>query len=541
MVSQPNLDRFNSRRSTVYCNNGVVATSQPLAAEVGRDTLKDGGNAFDAAVATAAMLNVVEPTGTGLGGDVFALYRTADGEVGAMRSCGGAPRQATLDGVKRAAATEQGCEPSDATMPLTGPLTVTVPGTARGWEATVERLGALSFERALRPAIEYAREGFRVTDFVAKKWQHAAELFDDTYARRVFLPDGRPPKAGEQVEFPDLARTLATLAENGADAVYDGEIGERIVDEVQRKGGFLAMDDLREFEVEFPDPIQTRYEGVEVYELPPNNQGLVVLEALNIAAELTDPEISADSPARTHQLIESLKLSFADGHRYITDPAYESVPDLGSKEHALERAELVSETALDEVPIGVPNGRGEDADTVLMTVADSDGNVVTYINSRFKGFGSGLVVPGTGIALQNRGRSFSLNGDHPNRLEPGKRPFHTLIPAIARFGRDDWMAFGVMGGFMQPQGHLQVLTNMIDRGLTEQAALDQPRWRYRADGTLAVEARTKDSLVSELVRRGHDVRIMPPESFGGGQIARYESGRLSGGTDPRKDGHVATY
>ncbi len=540
MARHPNLDRFNSRRSTAYALDGVVATSQPLAAAAGRDVLQDGGNAFDAAVATAAVLNVVEPTSTGLGGDVFAMYRTADGDVGAMRSCGGAPAGATLDAVREAAADERGGSLDETTMPLTGPLTVTVPGTARGWEATVERFGRLSFGAVLRPAIEYAREGYPVTEFIAQKWTHADDLFQDRYARETFLPAGRPPQTGEVVSFPDLAETMEALAEEGADALYEGEIGERIVETVREAGGLLTTDDLSGFETEFPDPVTTTYGGVDVYELPPNNQGLVAIEAMNVARELAEEDVDPDSPERVHQLVEAMKLAFHDGHHYITDPEYEDVPALGSKEYARERASLVSDSALEDVSAGLPNDRAEDADTVLLTVADAEGNVVSFINSLFKGFGSGLVAEGTGIALQNRGRSFSLDPDHPNVIAPGKRPFHTLIPAVARFGRDDWAAFGVMGGFMQPQGHLQVLTNLVDRGMPIQAALDEPRWRYRTDGTLAIEARADDALLSELTRRGHDVRVLGPEAFGGGQIARYDDGVLSGATDPRKDGTVST-
>ncbi|UWG46325.1 Gamma-glutamyltransferase [Halanaeroarchaeum sp. HSR-CO] len=541
MVTSGNLDRFNSRRSTAYHPNGIVATSQPLAASVGRDILKDGGNAFDAAVATAAVLNVVEPTSTGIGGDVFALYRTADGDVGALQSSGHAPKAATIDRVRERAAAEQGVDEADATMPLTGGLTVTVPGTARGWESIADRYGRLPLDTLLEPAIEYARDGYPVTEFIAEKWKHADELFTDDYARDTFLPSGRPPTPGEHIELPDLAATFSTIAADGADGLYDGPLGERIVETVQEAGGLLTMADLREFAVEYPEPISTTYRGVEVFELPPNNQGLVVLEALNIADELAADGVDPSDPERIHQLVESMKAAFTDGHHYITDPEYESVPPLHEKDYARKRASDIGPAATEDVDIGVPNGRSEDADTVLLTVADAAGNVVSFINSLFKGFGSGLVVPGTGIALQNRGRSFSLDPDHPNHIAPGKRPFHTLIPGLARFDADDWMAFGVMGGFMQPQGHLQVITNLVDRGMTEQAALDEPRWRYRADGRVAVEARMDTQTVSTLVRKGHDLTVMSPESFGGGQIARYADGTLIGGTDPRKDGIVSGY
>ncbi|RNJ25300.1 gamma-glutamyltransferase family protein [Halosegnis longus] len=533
------VDGFGSRRSTVYGSEGMVATSQPLAATAGLETLEAGGNAFDAAVATAAALNVVEPTSTGLGGDVFALYRTADGEVGAMRSCGGAPANATRQTVREAVADEDE-DPSEAEMPMLGPQTVTVPGTARGWEATTERFGERSLGENLQHAIRYATEGYPVSPVIADAWSYAEDLFDNENARNAYLVDGeRAPEAGEHVTLDALGATLETIAEEGADAVYEGEIGEQIVEEVQEAGGFLTMDDLTEFEPEFPDPVSTSYNGTEVYELPPNNQGLIVLEALNIASELGASE--AEGTERVHLFVEALKRAFHDGHRYITDPDYEELPPLNSAEWASERASDVEETAGD---VEFMQRTGEDADTVLLCVADDEGNVVSYINSRFAGFGSGLVAGDTGIALQNRGASFSLDDDHPNRFEPGKRPFHTLIPGLIDFAPDteeeeDWAAFGVMGGFMQPQGHLQTVTSLVDDGLTPQQALDRPRWRYREDGRLAVEARFPTETQNGLLRRGHDLAVLPPIQFGGAQFVRRNAdGVLSGATEPRKDGNA---
>jgi gamma-glutamyltranspeptidase/glutathione hydrolase len=526
----PDLDRFSSRRSTVYGRRGIVATSQPLAAETGVEILREGGNAFDAAVATAAALNVVEPTSTGLGGDVFACYRTADGEVGAMRSCGGAPAGATRDRVREA---------TDGEMPVYGPHAVTVPGTARGWELTAERFGRFELADLLAPAIEYATEGYPVTEVVASQWSHGEELFTDANAREAYLFGGESPSVGQSVRLPALGRSLERIAEAGADVVYEGEIAHAIADEVQSKGGFMTVEDLAGFEPELIEPVSTTYAGCEVFELPPNNQGLVALEALAIADELGVAERPFGSPEYTHYLVEALKRAFHDGHRYITDPEYEDVPPLAGREWAARRAATVGEEAGD-VDVGVPEAHAEDADTVLLSVADDEGNVVSYINSRFKGFGSGLVAGDTGIALQNRGASFSLDPDHPNRLEPGKRPFHTLVPALARLGEDDWAAFGVMGGYMQPQGHLQVLTNLLDGDLPLQAALDRPRWRYRENDRLAVEDRMA-RLGTKLSRRGHDVSLEAPSSFGGAQIVRADDGVLSGATEPRKDGHVATY
>ena len=536
----PDLDRFTSRRSTVYGSKGVVATSQPLAAAAGVDLLRQGGNAFDAAVATAAALNVVEPMSTGLGGDVFALYRTADGEVGALRSCGGAPAAATIDAVREAVAAD---DPDDeeVAMPHTGPHTVTVPGTARGWETTVEGFGRRTLADCLAPAVRYAKEGYPVSEVVAAQWEPAADLFTDDNAREAYLLDGRTPRVGEHVRLPALGRTLERLGQEGADVVYEGAVGEAIVDAVQSNGGLLSMDDLADFEPEFVDPVSTTYGGCEVYELPPNNQGLVALEALNVASEVGVP--AASGVERTHLLAEALKLAFHDGHRYITDPDYEEIPPLNSPEWAARRAREVGDEANRDASFGVLDSHAEDADTVLLCVADDEGNVVSYINSIFKGFGSGLVAGDTGITLQNRGSSFSLDPTHPNRLEPEKRPFHTLMPGLLDFapdgGADDWAAFGVMGGYMQPQGHVQVVSNLVDRDLPIQRALDEPRWRYREDGTLAVEERLPGA--TKLARRGHDVRVLPPSFFGGAQLARNRDGTLSGATEPRKDGAVAPY
>ncbi|MFB6094617.1 MAG: gamma-glutamyltransferase family protein [Halanaeroarchaeum sp.] len=540
-MSEPDLDRYESRRSTVHAPNGVVATSQPLAASAGVSILREGGNAFDAAVATAAALNVVEPTSTGLGGDVFALYRTADGEVGGMQSIGTAPAGATREAVSEAVSEEQGVDPDAATMPDVGAHTVTVPGTARGWEAILERFGRFGLAETLAPAIDYARDGYPVTEVVSEQWQHGEDLFQAPNAREAFLFDGEAPATGQRVTLPKLGRSLERVAEEGADVVYEGEIGEAIATEIQERGGFMTVEDLAAHEAAFVDPISTTYGGVEVYELPPTNQGYLALEALAIAAELDVASLEFGSPAYVHRLIESMKRAFHDGHHYVADPDYVSVPDLLDADYVAERAAAIGPAASEDVDVGVPGDAGEDADTVLMTVADAAGNLVSFINSRFAGFGSGVVAGDTGIALQNRGSAFSLDPADPNVIEPGKRPFHTLIPAIARFDEDDWAAFGVMGGYMQPQGHLQVLTNLIDGEMPLQAALDRPRWRYRADGSVAVEERMDDAMPAKLVRRGHDVGVLTPLQFGGAQIVRNRDGVLSAATEPRKDGAALGY
>ncbi|WP_290813807.1 gamma-glutamyltransferase family protein [Halovivax sp.] len=551
------LDRFDSRRSTVRANRGLVATSQPLAAQAGVEILRSGGNAFDAAVATAAALNVVEPTSTGLGGDVFALYRTADGEVGAMRACGGAPAEATVDNVREAIAdadpderasyypdaggyaVDDVADPEALEMPFHGPHAVTVPGTARGWEATVEELGRKTLADVLEPAIHYATEGYPVSDVISYYWQGAENLFTDDNARDAYLFGGESPDPGQTVALPRLGESMQRIAEEGADVVYEGEIAEAIADEVRSKGGFMSVDDLASFEPEFLEPISTTYGDAEVYELPPNNQGMIALEALNIAEEIGAGDHPYDSPERVHAFAEAMKLAFVDGHHYVTDPEYEEVPPLHSKTYAAERVEAIEEAPIADPEIGVPNANAEDADTVLLTVGDEEGNLVSYINSRFAGFGSGLVAGETGIALQNRGASFSLDAAHPNSLEPGKRPFHTLVPAVARFGDDDWAAFGVMGGYMQPQGHVQVVSNVVDYGMGLQEALDAPRWRVREDGSLGVEERLPNA--GALARRGHDVRVLPPVQFGGAQVVREREGSLSGASEPRKDGQATGF
>jgi gamma-glutamyltranspeptidase/glutathione hydrolase len=526
----------------VYGANGVVATSQPLAAQAGVDILKSGGNAFDAAVATAATLNVVEPPSTGIGGDVVALYRTADGEVGAMQACGGVPASTTRERVRQAVSTRLDVDSREVTMPFRGPQTITVPGTARGWEATVERLGLLSLEDVLQPAIKYALDGYPVSEIIANQWQHAAKFLLHEEAREAYLIDGEPPTVGQTVRLPQLGSTLQRLAQEGSSVIYEGEIGQAIADTVQAMGGFLTTDDLANFEVEWPDPITSTYGDAEIFELPPYNAGMLALEALNIAEECAVSRYDRDSPERVHYLAESMKLAFEDGLHYVTDPRYETVPELHAKAFASERAGAISEEAIERPAIGVPSvGNAEDADTVLLCVADDVGNLVSYINSRFADFGSGIVAGETGIALQNRASAFSLDSAHPNRLEPGKKPFHGLVPALSRFGPNDWAAFGVMGGYMQPQGHLQIISNLVDCKMGLQPALDAPRFRYREAGMLSIEERMYEGIATELARRGHDVRVEPPSSMGGAQIVRNEAGTLSAATEPRKDGQIGVY
>jgi gamma-glutamyltranspeptidase/glutathione hydrolase len=525
-----NPKHFPSRRSAVYARHGLVATSQPLAAMAGLRVLMDGGNAADAAVTVAAMLNVVEPMSTGIGGDCFALiYGAKTGQVTALNGSGRAPSAFTLEEAQR-----RGLE----AMPLLGPLPVTVPGTLSGWIALLERYGSMTLAECLAPAISTAEEGFPASERISAGWQRSTEkLSREAEATRVYLP---APKPGEIHRQPDLARTFRTVAEGGIEAFYRGPLAEQIAACVQSKGGYLAVEDLAAHRATWETPIHTSYRGVEMLEHPPNGQGLAALIALNIVEGYDIGEMDYYDPARWHLMIEAMRMGMVDAGRYVADPAIADIPlaELLAKGYGAERRALIGDQALE---MAVP-GQVEHRDTVYLTVADGQGNAVSFINSLYYGFGSGLVVPGTGICLQNRGACFSLEPGHPNALDGGKRPYHTIIPAMALRDGQLWLSFGVMGGFMQPQGHLQVLVNMVDYGLDPQAALDAPRFRVDEKGSARVAIETGVPLKTRkaLQAMGHDVQPETPfaPGFGGGQVIAVdpETGVLWGGSDPRKDG-----
>ena len=528
--------RFPSRRSAVLAQGGMVATSQPLAAMAGLRMLIDGGNAADAAVTVAAMLNVVEPMSTGIGGDCFALiYEASTGKVTALNGSGRAPATFTLDEAQRL-----GLD----TIPLTGPLPVTVPGAASGWEALLERFGTATLADCLAPAIRTAEIGFPVSERISAGWQRSQKkLSADTEAARVYLP---APQAGQIHHQPDLARTFRIVGQDGARAIYDGELAERIANHVQSIGGYLTTADLAAHTATWEIPIRITYRDVEVLEHPPNGQGLAALLALNIVEGYDLADRDYFDPARWHVMIEAMRIGMSDAARYVADPEVVDVPvaDLLSSAYASRRrAQIQPDSALNIIGPNTP----EHKDTVYLTVVDGKGNAVSFINSLYYGFGSGLVVPGTGICLQNRGACFTLAEGHPNALEGGKRPYHTIIPAMAlRQGRL-WLSFGVMGGFMQPQGHLQVLSNLVDYDMDPQAALDAPRFRVDQRGGLRVAIETGVPLKTRkaLSVMGHDVH---PETtfapgFGSGDIIARDadSGVLWGASDPRKDGCAVGY
>lgn len=532
--------QFNGRRSAVMATEGMVATSHPLAARTGVRVLEEGGTAADAAVATAAVLNVVEPHMTGIGGDVFALTQF-DGEYEALNASGGAPENATLEAY-RAELGGETADGSDPTIPREGGMGVTVPGALDGWRQLLDRYGRRSLGELLDPAIEYARDGVPVPEHVAGQWARSAERIRPfPESAETFLVDGDPPDPGQRFENPEFARTLETIAEDGIEALYGGSIGEAIVETVRAHGGKMTRSDLEEYQSEWTTPISTEYRDVEVLEHPPNGQGAVALTALNVAEQF-DLHDDPTNPDRLHHLIEATKLGFADGYEYISDPSVVDIPldTLLSKSYAADRASEITHRAGQYGPAATVAG-----DTVYLAVVDADGNAVSFINSLFASFGSALTTGG--FVLQNRGCSFSLDPAHSNALAPGKRPFHTIIPAMLRENGQFRAAWGVMGGSMQPQGHLQVVCNLVDSGLNPQAAIDAHRFRWLEGKHVALEtSRIPDPVVANLRGRGH--RIVAEEeteelgAFGGAQfVYRTDDGRLIGGSDPRKDGQAVGF
>ncbi|MCM3005020.1 gamma-glutamyltransferase family protein [Priestia koreensis] len=527
---------YASQRMTSIARNGMVATSQPLAAQAGLDILKRGGNAVDAAIATAACLTVVEPTSNGIGGDAFAIVWMNESLYG-LNASGPAPKAMSIEAIEELGYSE---------IPSHGFIPVTVPGAPSAWVELSKRFGRLTLSQVLEPAIRYAQEGFPLSPTLAAGWERAYEIFQERLKGEefqswfdTFAPNGKVPKAGEMWHSLDHARTLLSIAETNGESFYRGELADQIDAFSQKYGGFITKEDLAAYHPEWVDPISVSYKGHEVWEIPPNGQGLVALLALKM---LDQQEFSGKEVAETyHQQIEAMKLAFADGMRYITDGNHMqvSIKDLLSEEYAAARRSLIGERAR-QPEWGEPAKSG----TVYLATADGEGNMVSFIQSNYMGFGSGLVVPGTGIALQNRGHNFSLDRTHHNRLDPGKKTFHTIIPGFLTRGGKAVGPFGVMGGFMQPQGHLQVVMNMIDFAMNPQSALDAPRWQWMKDKKVTFEQEVAPHILNELIRRGHDVSLAPSRtSFGRGQIIcrDQETGVLFGGTEARTDGHIALW
>jgi gamma-glutamyltranspeptidase/glutathione hydrolase len=527
---------YDSRRTTTVANKGMVATAQPLASQAGLDILKKGGNAVDAAIATAAALAVVEPTSNGIGGDAFALVWMKD-ELHGLNASGPAPKNISIDAVKAQGHRE---------MPRYGWTPVTVPGVPAAWGELSEKFGKLPLTDVLQPAINYAENGYPISPVVAYYWKVAYKKYKKTLTGKefthwfeTFAPKGRAPKIGEVWSSKNHASTLRSIAESKGRAFYEGELADKIAAFSKAYDGFLTKDDLIDFEPEWVDPISINYQGYKVWELPPNGQGLITLNALNILNNFdADKHISVES---YHKEIEALKLAFSDGQKYITDPYFmkEKPTDFLTKAYGKKRSELIEYEAKTPAPGQLPAGG-----TIYLATADREGNMVSYIQSNYRGFGSGLVVPETGIALQNRGEYFSLNPKDANALKGGKRTFQTIIPGFLSKDQAPIGPFGVMGGAMQPQGHLQVVKNMIDYNLNPQAALDAPRWQWVEDKTVLVEKDFPKHLAESLSRRGHEIKIeLNSGSFGRGQIIwrDKETGTYFGGTDGRADGTISAF
>lgn len=532
----------------VLAKHGIVATSHPRAAQVGLDVLQAGGNAVDAAIAVNAMLGVVEPMSCGIGGDLFAIVWDAKtGQLYGLNASGRSPQTLT-----RQIFQERGLKE----IPLTGPLSWSVPGCVDGWALLRERFGSRPLAEILAPAISAAEQGEPVSELIASSWYGAREsLAKWPDSARVYLPGGRPPRMGEIAKLPELAATYRLIAEQGRDGFYKGAVAAEIDRFSRAHGGYLTAADLAAHSSEWIAPVSTNYRGYDVWELPPNGQGIAALQMLNILSGFDLKKMGPKSPEYVHHFVEAKKLAFADRAKYYADPAFGRLPtaELISMNYAVKRRGLIQpEQALTSIPAGDP--KLEHVDTVYLTVVDKDRNCCSLIQSLYHGFGS-QVVPGTvGFALQNRGNLFALDDHHLNRLEPGKRPFHTIIPALVTKQGKPVFSFGVMGGDMQAQGHVEILVNVLDFGMNIQAAGDAARIRHGGSatptgqptepggGTVYLESGFPAETRQQLQQWGHKLD-KSPGSYGGyqGIWIDWERGVLHGASDPRKDGAAVGY
>jgi len=522
---------YASRRSPVFARN-LVATSQPLATQAGLRMLQLGGNALDAALAAAIALTVVEPTGNGIGSDAFCIL-WHEGQLHGLNASGRAPAGWTPERFAHHSA-----------FPHRGWDTVTVPGAVSAWVELSRRFGQLPFARLFEPAIGYAEEGFLVSPVIAELWRRgAAELKTQPGFAATFMPDGRTPAAGELFRAPDHARTLRLIAETQGEAFYRGELAHRIADFARQHGAALDEGDLAEHSTDWCGTIRQDFGGASLHEIPPNGQGIAALMALGILRSTGLADLPADSPDALHLQIEAMKLAFADVYAYAADLRYMTKV---THDHLLDPAYLAARAALIDrrraqvFGAGAPNEGG----TVCLATGDAGGMMVSYIQSNYSGFGSGVVVPGTGISLQNRGYGFTLAEGHPNQVGPRKRPFNTIIPGFVMQDGAPLMDFGFMGGPIQAQGHVQVLVRTQLWGQDPQTAVDAPRWRHVAGLQVAVETAFPAAVLGDLEARGHELVREPPDSafgFGGAQLVRRIDGGYVGGSDPRKDGHAGGF
>jgi gamma-glutamyltranspeptidase / glutathione hydrolase len=528
--------------------NGMIATSQPLASAAGLKVLQEGGNAIDAAVTAAAVLAVVEPSMTGIGGDLFAILY--DAKTKTLRGLNASGRSAY------AATPAEFVKRQQTTMPVTGVLTVTVPGVVDGWSELLSKYGTVPMSRVVAPAIDYSKNGYPVSEIISGQWMGSEpKLAGDRASAATFLPNGHPPQPGEIFANPKLAATLELIGKYGRDAFYTGPVARAIVADMKMRHGLLAERDFAEHKSDWIAPISTRYRGYDVYELPPNTQGFAVLEMLNILEGFDLKSMGYNSPDYLHALVEAKRIAFADRAAYLADPSF--VPPavlkmLISKEYASSRRnDINSQQAAKSYDPGVVADATSDApiaafdrnftgvdrgDTIYMTAADGKGNFVSLIQSLFSDFGSGIVAGDTGIVLHNRGSGFNLTPGSPDEIGPHKRPLHTLIPAFVMKDGTPWLSFGVMGGDHQAQGHTQVLVNLIDFGMNVQEAGDAARVNH-GDNGLQVESAMPESVIAALTSRGHNV-VRSVGACGGYQGIMYDarSGVLMGGSDVRKDG-----
>lgn len=529
---------YLTARTPVFARN-VVSTSHPMAAQAGNRVLLEGGNAVDAAIATAATLTIVEPVSNGLGSDAFALV-WADGQLHGLNASGPAPAAWDLNYFRQ----RYGDNASGhANRPERGWDSVTVPGAIAGWDALHRRFGKLPFSRLMQSALEIAERGVTVAPMVAKKWRAAVPILAEQPGfADAFMPNGRAPQVGEAFRFSAAAKTLGILADQGARAFYEGELAEKIVKWAQNTGGNLTLEDLRRYQPEWVTPVSQSYRGYEVHEIPPNGQGIAALIALGILENFDLASLPLDSVDSQHLQIEAMKLAFADVYRYVADPtSMEVTPEQMLDPTYLKQRAAQIDISRASLPVaGIPRSGG----TVYLTTADESGMMVSFIQSNYMGFGSGVVVPEYGISLQNRGAGFSSDPKSANVLAPGKRPFHTIIPAFLTQNGQPQMSFGVMGGDMQPQGHVQTVVRMLDYQQQPQAACDAPRWKVNRDFTLDLENRFDTDVTQQLKDRGHQLKSIydPYMDFGAGQFIWRLSESPDHGyvaaSDSRRDGQA---
>lgn len=523
----------SSVRNIVYSKNAMVATSNPSAASAGLNVLREGGNAVDAAIAAAATMVVTEPTCNGLGSDMFAILHV-NGKLHGINASGKSPSDISLEKLR-----EKGYDK----MPQQGVLSINVPGAVAGWVKLSEKFGNLPFERLLKDAIEYAEEGFAVSPKVADLWNTCFEKYSKCKGEEfkpwfeTYAPKGRAPFAGEIFVNKDIGKTLKNIAKTKGESFYKGEEAQKIAEFVKKYGGYLSEDDLKNYEPLWVDPISTSYRGYDIWEMPPNGHGITVLMTLKLLSQFNFDEKDEEA---VHKQIEALKLAYIDAKEYVADREYMkvTVKDLLSDNYMVKRRELIGENAL-YPQVGTP-GTGS---TIYLATADKWGNMVSLIQSNYEDFGSGIVIPGTSIALNNRGANFNFIENHPNCLGGGKRSYHTIIPGFITKQGKALGAFGVMGGFMQPQGHVQVLTNMIDFNLNPQSALDMPRWQWTGEKRVEVEKDFPKKIIEGLKKRGHEIMVNEDwTDMGRGQIIiRNEDGVYCGGTEKRTDGTIASW